>query len=106
MTASRVEARFVVAESTSLSAEQKRLIAARLGPVVTAVSQESRSQYRNRKLALERLAGRLAHGAAPAAPAAPDRALESGQAAPGRGQAPHLRAQGRERRKPGAGDWD
>jgi ribosome-associated protein len=52
VTASRVEARFVVAESTSLTEDQKRRIAARLGPVVTAVSQDSRSQMRNRGVAV------------------------------------------------------
>jgi ribosome-associated protein len=60
VTASRVEAVFVIAASTSLSEEQKRRLTARLGPVVTAVAQETRSQYRNRQLALERLATRLA----------------------------------------------
>jgi len=59
VTASRVEARFVVADSASLSNEQKRRLAARLGPVVTAVSQDSRSQMRNRGLAVERLTDRL-----------------------------------------------
>ena len=59
VTASRVEARFVVADSASLSDEQKRRLAARLGPVVTAVSQDSRSQMRNRGLAVERLTDRL-----------------------------------------------
>ena len=39
--------------------EQKRRISARLGPVVRAVAQDTRSQTRNRELALERLAGRL-----------------------------------------------
>ncbi len=55
VTASRVEARFVVADSASLIEAQKRRLTARLGPVVTAVSQESRSQHRNRELAIERL---------------------------------------------------
>ena len=34
---------------------------ARCGPVVRAVAQDARSQARNRALALERLAARLAH---------------------------------------------
>jgi ribosome-associated protein len=59
VTASRIEARFEVFASTSLTDEQKRQIAARLGPVVTAVAQDTRSQLRNRELAVERLAGRL-----------------------------------------------
>lgn len=60
VTASRVEAVFVVAESKALADGQKRLISARLGPVVRATSQEHRSQARNRELALERLGERLA----------------------------------------------
>jgi ribosome-associated protein len=60
VTASRVEAVFDVAASRSLSEEQKRRIVARLGPVVRATSQDTRSQARNRELALERLAARLA----------------------------------------------
>ena len=60
VTASRVEASFDVAASESLSDEQKRRIVARWGPIVRAVAQESRSQLRNRELALERLEARLA----------------------------------------------
>jgi ribosome-associated protein len=59
VTASRVEAVFDVCASQSLGEEQRRRIAARLGPVVTAVAQDTRSQTRNRELALERLRGRL-----------------------------------------------
>jgi ribosome-associated protein len=59
VTASRVEATFDVEASRALSAEQRRRISARLGPAVRAVAQDTRSQTRNRDLALERLAGRL-----------------------------------------------
>jgi ribosome-associated protein len=59
VTASRVEAVFDVCASRSLSDEQQRRIMARLGPVVRAVAQDTRSQSRNRELALERLRGRL-----------------------------------------------
>jgi ribosome-associated protein len=59
VTASRVEAIFDVAASQSLSEEQRERICARLGPVVRAVAQDTRSQLRNRELALERLRGRL-----------------------------------------------
>ena len=59
VTASRVEAVFDVCASRALSEEQRRRIAARLGPVVRAVAQDTRSQLRNRELALERLRGRL-----------------------------------------------
>jgi ribosome-associated protein len=59
VTASRVEAIFDVDASRALGDEHKRRIAARLGPVVRAVAQDTRSQTRNRELALERLRGRL-----------------------------------------------
>ena len=59
-TSSRIEASFDVAASGALSEEQKRRIIARLGPRVVAVAQDARSQSRNRELALQRLARRLA----------------------------------------------
>jgi ribosome-associated protein len=61
VTASRVEAVFDVAASAALTDTQKARISARLGPRVTASAQDTRSQLRNRELALERLAQRLAH---------------------------------------------
>jgi ribosome-associated protein len=60
VTASRVEAVFDVEASRSLSEDQKRRVMARLGPVVRATAQDTRSQARNRELALERLRNRLA----------------------------------------------
>jgi ribosome-associated protein len=59
VTASRVEASFDVRASRALGDEQKRRVMARCGPRVTAVAQDSRSQSRNRALALERLRARL-----------------------------------------------
>jgi ribosome-associated protein len=59
VTASRVEAVFDVCASRALSEEQRQRISSRLGPVVRAVAQDTRSQARNRELALERLRGRL-----------------------------------------------
>jgi ribosome-associated protein len=61
VTASRVEASFDVNASQALSAEQRARIASKLGPRVTAAAQDTRSQHRNRELALQRLAERLAH---------------------------------------------
>jgi ribosome-associated protein len=61
VTASRVEAVFDVAASAALSDPQKARVTARLGPRVTASAQDTRSQSRNREIALERLAERLAH---------------------------------------------
>jgi ribosome-associated protein len=68
VTASRVEAIFDVESSTALTDEQKRRVIARLGPRVTAVAQDARSQSRNRDLALERLRRRLAGALAPERP--------------------------------------
>jgi ribosome-associated protein len=59
VTASRVEAVFDVCSSQALSEEQRQRLTSRLGPVVRAVAQDTRSQARNRELALERLRGRL-----------------------------------------------
>ena len=59
VTASRVEATFDVHASRSLTPEQRARILARHGPRVTASAQDTRSQARNRELALERLARRL-----------------------------------------------
>jgi ribosome-associated protein len=64
VTASRVEASFDVHASTALTPEQQARVAARLGPRVTAAAQDTRSQHRNRELALARLAERLAHALA------------------------------------------
>jgi ribosome-associated protein len=61
VTASRVEAVFDVGASRALTPDQRARIAAKLGPRVTATAQDTRSQTRNRELALERLATRLAH---------------------------------------------
>jgi ribosome-associated protein len=61
VTASRVEAVFDVNASRALTPEQRARIAAKLGPRVTASAQDTRSQMRNRELALDRLATRLAH---------------------------------------------
>ncbi|MFT3863767.1 MAG: alternative ribosome rescue aminoacyl-tRNA hydrolase ArfB [Solirubrobacterales bacterium] len=60
VTASRVEAVFDVEASRSLDEARRVRLLERLGPVVTAVAQDGRGQYRNRELALSRLAGKLA----------------------------------------------
>lgn len=59
VTASRIEAVLEVENSVSLTRAQKSRIQRKLGPVVTAVSQDGRSQARNRDLALERLEHKL-----------------------------------------------
>ncbi len=62
VTASRVEAVFDIAASATLDEARRQRLLARLGPVVTAVAQDARSQSRNRDLALARLAEKLAAG--------------------------------------------
>jgi len=51
----RVEASFDVEASSALSQAQKRRVIAKAGPVLRAVAQDERSQWRNRELATERL---------------------------------------------------
>src|SRR5919198_1479842 len=55
----RVEAVFDVEASASLTDAQKRRVITRAGPVVRAVAQDERSQWRNRELATERLVEQL-----------------------------------------------
>jgi ribosome-associated protein len=57
-----VEAVFDVAASATLDEAQRARLAGKLGPVVTAVAQDARSQVRNRQLALERLAAKIRGG--------------------------------------------
>jgi ribosome-associated protein len=51
----RVEAIFDVERSVGLTETQKRRVVTRAGPVLRAVAQDERSQWRNRELATERL---------------------------------------------------
>ena len=56
----RAEVRFDVAGSPSLGPRQRARLLERLGPLVQVVASDERSQARNRQLAVERLAARLA----------------------------------------------
>jgi ribosome-associated protein len=56
----RVEVRFDVEHSPSLGPRQRALLLAAFGPVVRAAAGEERSQARNREIALERLASKIA----------------------------------------------
>ena len=58
-TLSRVEVQFDVAGSAALGPRQRSRLLERLGPTVRASASDSRSQSRNRQLALERLAAKL-----------------------------------------------
>ena len=60
VSASRVEAVFDVEPSVALDDVQRARLLERLGPHVTAVAQDARGQARNRELALERLAEKIA----------------------------------------------
>jgi ribosome-associated protein len=62
VTASRVEAVFDVGASQALDDAQRERLLARAGATVTAVAQDARGQSRNRELALQRLAGKIAAG--------------------------------------------
>jgi ribosome-associated protein len=59
VTASRIEAVFYVNSCDALEPAQKRRISEKAGPVIRAMSQDARSQARNRDLALERLEQKL-----------------------------------------------
>ena len=61
-TETRVEAVFDVEASEALTDTQKRRLISRHGAVVRTVAQEERSQWRNREIALERLAAAIAAG--------------------------------------------
>lgn len=73
VTASRIEAVFDVGASASLTATQRERVERKLGPVVSAVAQDARSQARNRDLALERLEQKLAGALAVPRPRRPTR---------------------------------
>lgn len=60
VTASRIEAVFDVRASAALDEARRARLLERAGPLVTAVAQDARSQQRNRELALERLAAKVA----------------------------------------------
>ena len=61
-TLSRVEVQFDIANSATLGPRQRARLAERFGSVVRTAASESRSQARNRQVALDRLASKLAEG--------------------------------------------
>jgi ribosome-associated protein len=104
VTASRVEAIVDVAASVALDDDAKRRITARYGPVVRAVAQDTRSQLRNRELALERLRDRLA--AALHVQRARHATKPSRSARRKRVESKRQRSETkRQRRRPGAGEY-
>lgn len=100
----RVEVRFDVDTSPSLGPRQRARLLEKLGPVVRVVVSDERSQARNRQLALERLAARLAdalHIERPRRPTRPTKGAKERrlQAKRQQGERKRLRA-----RPPGADD--
>jgi len=69
----RAEVRFDVAGSPSLGPRQRARLLERFGPEVRVVADDERSQARNRALASERLAARLAAGLRVETPRRPTR---------------------------------
>ncbi len=69
----RVEVSFRVDSSPSLGPRQRARLLERLGPVVRATAGDTRSQARNRELALDRLRSRLADGLRVTPPRRPTR---------------------------------
>jgi ribosome-associated protein len=58
-TETRVEALFDVEASSALTDRQRSRVLSRAGPVIRAVAQDERSQWRNRELAVERVVDQL-----------------------------------------------
>jgi ribosome-associated protein len=56
----RVEALLDVETAAGLTDSERRRVLERLGPVVRSVSQDERSQYRNRELAVDRVVEQVA----------------------------------------------
>ncbi len=73
VTASRVDVEVDLTTCPGLADDDRRLLLERLGPRVTATAQDTRSQLRNRELALQRLQRRLAAGLVTAPPRRPTR---------------------------------
>jgi ribosome-associated protein len=102
-TLSRVEVEFDVGASSVLGPRQRQRLLDRVGPVVRASAAETRSQARNRQLALERLASRIDAALRVDAPRRPTRPTKSSQVR--RVEAKRRRSEvKRRRRRPGDDD--
>lgn len=99
----RVEVRFDIAGSPSLGPRQRTRLLERFGPFVAATASDSRSQARNREIALDRLRSRLADALRLVPPRRPTRARASVREE--RLVAKHRQsARKRDRRPPARGD--
>jgi ribosome-associated protein len=102
-TLSRVEVEFDVGASSVLGPRQRQRLLDRVGPVVRASAAETRSQARNRQLALERLASRIDAALRVEPPRRPTRPTKSSQVR--RVEAKRRRSEvKRRRRRPGDDD--
>jgi ribosome-associated protein len=99
----RVEVRFDIERSPSLGPRQRARLLERFGPWVAATAADSRSQARNRDLALDRLRAKLADALRIERPRRPTRPRESAREA--RLDAKHRQSvRKRDRRPPSAGE--
>ncbi len=98
----RVEVRFDVEASPSLGPRQRARLLERLGPVVRATASDSRSQARNRDVAVERLRARLARGLAVHAPRRPTKPSRAKK----RARVEQKRRRGDVKRTRGRPSWD
>ncbi len=97
-TLSRVEVWFDVDASQTLGPRQRARLLHQVGPVVRASASESRSQSRNRELALQRLAAKLSAGLRVQPARAPTRPTKSSQVR--RVDDKRRRSQTKKRRRP------
>lgn len=102
-TLSRVEVEFDVGASSVLGPRQRQRLLDRIGPVVRASAADSRSQARNRQLALERLASRIADALRVETPRRPTRPTKSSQVRRVEGKRRRAEVK-RRRRRPGDDD--
>lgn len=99
----RVELRFDIRGSPSLTEHQRHLLRERFGDDVRVVVDDERSQLRNRSLARERLAARLRSALVPPRPRRPTRPTRASKAR--RLEAKRQRGEiKRDRRRPDASD--
>jgi ribosome-associated protein len=75
----RAEVRFDVLQSPSLGEDVRARLLERFGPVIRSVASDQRSQAKNRELAMQRLASRLATALAVQPPRRPTRPTAASQ---------------------------
>ena len=102
-TLSRVEVQFDVEASATLGPRQRARLREKLGPMVRASSSDSRSQARNRELALQRLAAKLDAGLRVDPARHPTRPTKGSQVRRVEGKRRHAQTK-QQRRRPGEDD--